>query len=256
MTTFGKSAALTFAAMLLVWLLLVWLAPSNAAMAPATCTTTHCFCENPRLGMAMLQPANSWSSFGYVLVGLFLIFEARGRAMATAFPVGAAITFGVGAITVGIGSVLLHATLTLWGQFADVLGMYLLGGFQLVYALAKVMNLKRGTAVALYVAVCAALVAVLIVEPEVRRWLFFVLLITALIIEIAFARPKRDGVILRFLLLGILAKAVAFTFWTLDQKLILCAPNSLMQGHAIWHLLGAVALFMTSRYYCSERLVT
>ena len=256
MTTFGKSAALTLAAMLLVWLLLVWLAPSNAAMAPATCTTTHCFCENPRLGMAMLQPANSWSSFGYVLVGLFLIFEARGRAMATAFPVGAAITFGVGAITVGIGSVLLHATLTLWGQFADVLGMYLLGGFQLVYALAKVMNLKRGTAVALYVAVCAALVAVLIVEPEVRRWLFFVLLITALIIEIAFARPKRDGVILRFLLLGILAKAVAFTFWTLDQKLILCAPNSLMQGHAIWHLLGAVALFMTSRYYRSERLVT
>ena len=256
MTTFGKSAALTLAAMLITWLLLVWLAPSNAAMAPATCTTTHCFCENPRLGMAMLQPANSWSSFGYVLVGLFLIFEARGRAMATAFPVGAAITFGVGAITVGIGSVLLHATLTLWGQFADVLGMYLLGGFQLVYALAKVMNLKRGTAVALYVAVCAALVAVLIVEPEVRRWLFFVVLITALIIEIAFARPKRDGVILRFLLLGILAKAVAFTFWTLDQKLILCAPNSLMQGHAIWHLLGAVALFMTSRYYRSERLVT
>ena len=110
--------------------------------------------------------------------------------------------------------------------------MYLLGGFQLVYALAKVANLKRGTAIALYVAVCAALVAVLIVEPEVRRWLFFVLLITALIIEIAFARPKRDGVILRFLLLGILAKAVAFTFWTLDQKLILCAPNSLKIGRA------------------------
>ena len=256
MTTLGKSATLTLAAMLLVWLLLMWLAPSNAAMAPATCTTTRCFCENPRLGMAMLQPANSWSSFGYVLVGLFLIFEARGRAIATAFPVGAAITYGIGAITVGIGSVLLHATLTLWGQFADVLGMYLLGGFQLVYALAKVMSLKRGTAVALYVAVCAALVAVLIVEPEVRRWLFFVVLITALIIEIAFARPKRDGVILRFLLLAILAKAVAFAFWTLDQKLILCAPDSIMQGHAVWHLLGAVALFMTSRYYRSERLVT
>ena len=256
MTALGKSAALTLAAMLMTWLLLVWLAPSNAAMAPATCTTTHCFCENPRLGMAMLQPANSWSSFGYVLVGLFLIFEVRGRAMATAFPVGAAITYGVGAITVGIGSVLLHATLTLWGQFADVLGMYLLGGFQLTYALAKVANLKRGTAIALYIAVCAALIAVLIVEPEVRRWLFFVVLITALFIEIAFARPKRDGVILRFLLLAILAKAVAFTFWTLDQKLILCAPHSVMQGHAVWHLLGAVALFMTSRYYRSERLVT
>lgn len=255
MSALGKSAALTLVAMLVTWMLLVWLAPSNAAMAPATCTTTHCFCENPRLGLAMVQPANSWSSFGYVLLGLFLIFEAKGRAVATAFPVEAAITYGVGAITVGIGSVFLHATLTLWGQFADVLGMYLLGGFQLVYALTKVANLKRIAAVGLYVAVCAALVAVLIIAPEVRRWLFFVVLVAALVIEIAFARPRREGVILRYLLAGILAKAVAFTFWTLDQKLILCAPDSMMQGHAVWHLLGAVALFMTSRYYRSELLV-
>ena len=254
MSTTTKAGIATLASMLATWLLLVWLAPSYAGYASATCTATHCFCENPRFGAAMLQPANSWSAFGYVFVGLFLIFEARAKTVATAFPVSGAVTYGTGAIIVGIGSVLLHGTLTLWGQFADVVGMYLVAGFSLTYAVAKVANMRRQSAAALYFMLCSALVFVLVVEPEVRRWLFFAVLITALFIEIGFARHKRPGVILRFLLLAMLAKAVAFGIWTLDQQRLVCAPDSLLQGHAVWHLLGAVSLFLTSRYYRSERV--
>jgi hypothetical protein len=147
---------------------------------------------------------------------------------------------------------LLHATLTLWGQFADVLGMYLVSGFSLIYALAKVMRLDRGKSAMLYGAVCGALVMVLLIVPEVRRWLFFVVLITALIIEIAFARPLRPGVILRYLLLGVLVKAIGFGVWLLDQNRILCAPDSLLQGHAFWHFCGAVSLWLTYCYFRSE----
>ncbi len=233
--------------------LLTVLGPDWSVYAPATCTATRCFCETPRIGSLVLQPADSWSSYGYVFAGFLMIVLANGRGWSSAMPPLAASAFGITAIAVGLGSVLLHATLTLWGQFFDVLGMYLVGSFMLTSGLSRWLKIPDGRAILLYVVMCAALVTVLIVEPEVRRWLFAVLLITAIIVELAFARPRRPGVMLRFYLLGILAKAVAFTIWNLDQHLIVCSADSLLQGHAAWHLLGATSIFLTFSYYRSER---
>ena len=247
-----RAAGLTLIVIAVTWGLLAVMAPLNAGFAPATCTTTHCFCENPRVGSLFLQPSNSWSSFGYVFTGFLLMLDAQRRRGTSAFPSEGAIMFGIAAITVGVGSVLLHATLTLWGQFADVLGMYLVSGFMLVYALAKIGNLDRGKSALLYFTVCAALITVLLVAPEVRRWLFFAVLLTALILEIGFARGHRPGVILRYLLLGVLAKATGFGVWVLDQNRTLCAPDSLIQGHAFWHVCGAVSLWLTYCYFRSE----
>ena len=233
--------------------LLSALGPDWAAYAPATCTATHCFCELPRIGALVLQPADSWSSYGYVFVGLLMIVLAGGRDWVSALPPLAARTFGLTAIIVGLGSVLMHATLTLWGQFFDVLGMYLVGSFLLVRALARWRRIPDNRAILIYVLLCAALVVVLIAMPEVRRWLFAVLLITAILVELIFARPLRPGARIGFYLGGILAKAVAFTIWILDQQGVVCAPHSLWQGHAVWHLLGATSLWLSFSYYRSER---
>jgi Ceramidase len=248
----ARSLGYMLVAIAATWGLLAIMAPLNAGLAPATCTTTNCFCENPRLGSLFLQPSNSWSSFGYVFTGFFLMLDARARRGTNAFPPEGAIMFGIAAITVGVGSVLLHATLTLWGQFADVLGMYLVSGFSLVYALAKIGRLDRAKSAMLYAAVCIGLITILLIAPEARRWLFFAVLLTALIIEIAFARPLRPGAILRYLLLGALVKAIGFGVWVLDQNRILCAPDSLIQGHAFWHFCGAVSLWLTYCYFRSE----
>jgi hypothetical protein len=255
MNNAARAVGFTLIAIAATWGLLAIMAPFNAGLAPATCTTTHCFCENPRVGSLFLQPSNSWSSFGYVFVGFFLILDARRRQGTTAFPIEGAIMFGIAAITVGVGSVLLHATLTLWGQFADVLGMYLVSGFSLVYALAKIGRLDQAKTATLYVVICAALVTILLIAPEARRWLFFAVLLAALVIEIAFVRPLRPGVILRYLLLGALVKAIGFGVWVLDQNRTLCAPDSLIQGHAFWHFCGAVSLWLTYCYFRSERPV-
>ena len=247
--------ALTAMSALGVFAILSALGPNWAVYAPATCTATHCFCEMPRIGALVLQPADSWSSYGYVLAGLLMIVIARSDG-ASAMPPIAARTFGLTAITVGLGSVLMHATLTLWGQFVDVLGMYLVGSFLLVRGLARWRRIPDGRAIAIYVVLCAVLVAVLILLPEVRRWLFAVLLILAILIEVIFARPLRLGARFGYYLAGIMAKAIAFTIWILDQQGIVCAPHSLLQGHAVWHLLGATSLWLSFSYYRSERLPT
>jgi hypothetical protein len=238
---------------LAVLALLAWLGPNWAAFAPATCTATHCFCELPRIGALVLQPADSWSSYGYVLIGFLMMLIAGGHDGGSAMPPLAARTLGITAIIVGLGSVLMHATLTLWGQFLDVLGMYLVGSFLLVRALARWRRIPDGRAILLYIALCACLTVGLIVVPEVRRWLFAVLLNLAILIELGFARPLRPGARLALYIGGILATALAFVIWILDQQGVVCAPHSLLQGHAAWHLLGAFSLWLTFGYYRSER---
>ena len=238
---------------LMILALLNVLGPVWSVYAPATCTTTRCFCETPRLGALIVQPANSWSSYGYVFAGFLMILLARGRAWHSAFPPVAAQIFGLTAISVGLGSVLLHATLTLWGQFFDVFGMYLVSGFMLVCAIAKCWNLGEQRTMLLYVSVIAALSAVLLAFPEVRRWLYAVVLIAAIIAELGFARRLRAQVKVGYYFVGIATKATAFAIWNLDQHGTLCAPNSLLQGHAVWHVLGATALWFTFLYYRSEQ---
>ncbi|MBY0582141.1 MAG: ceramidase [Sphingomonas sp.] len=244
---------LTVLSALGILVLLMLLGPDWTRYVPATCTSTRCFCELPRFGALIVQPANSWSSYGYVFAGFLMIVLASARDWASAMPRIAAIVFGLTAISVGLGSVLLHATLTLWGQFYDVLGMYLVASFMLVSALSRWLRIPDRTAIIGYVLVCGALTSVLIVEPEVRRWLFAVELLLAIVIEMGFARPRRIDVQVRYYLLGILTKAVAFAIWNLDQHGIVCAPTSMIQGHAVWHLLGATAIFLTFNYYRSER---
>jgi hypothetical protein len=243
--------ALTLGLALLSWLVITSFA--GAEFAPATCLTTHCFCEMPRNGTAILQPANAWSSFAFVWIGGLIVMAGQRRDRRTAFPVVAHWIYGLAAIMVGVGSFFLHATLTLWGQFADVLGMYLLSGFSLVYSLACWLRWRQRRSMIAYVVVCALLVSILLVMPETRRWLFALVLVLTLAIEILFARPRRRNVQFRLLLIGTAAHAIAFGIWILDQTRAVCAPESLLQGHAVWHVLGALSVWMTYLYYRSER---
>jgi hypothetical protein len=243
---------LTTLSMAAISLLLAALGPDWSVYAPATCTATRCFCEMPRDGSLIVQPANSWSSYGYAFAGFLMILLARGTNWRTAFDPTAATVFGITAIFVGLGSVLLHATLTLWGQFLDVTGMYFTSGFMLVSALACWRGMSGRQAAILYGVIVGLLLVVLYALPEVRRWLFAVVLIAAIVLEMGFARRLRRGVKVRYYLIGIATKAVAFTIWNLDQNGLVCAPDSLIQGHAVWHLLGAGALWFTFSYYRSE----
>ena len=227
------------------------LGPDWGLYVPATCLGTHCFCELPRTGALLLQPANSWSSFGFVLVGSWVMLGAAAR---PGRPLSgfAAMWLGFTAIVIGVGSAALHASLTLWGQFADVLGMYLLGAFILTWGLMRWRGLSVGVAIALYIGVAGGLIASLWLWPESRRWLFAVLLVAGIVVEWFGARPKRRGVAARYFLLGLAANLLAFAIWILDQQRIVCAPESLLQGHAVWHLLGAAAVALSYVYYRSE----
>jgi hypothetical protein len=44
----------------------------------------------------------------------------------------------------------------------------------------------------------------------------------------------------------------AFVIWNVS-RVWLCDPSSLIQGHAVWHVLCAVSAYFLCRHYASEQ---
>ena len=48
---------------------------------------------------------------------------------------------------------------------------------------------------------------------------------------------------------ALVAFLVAFAVWTVDLRHIVCFPDSVFQGHAVWHVLNGVATFNIYMYF-------
>jgi len=194
-----------------------------------------CFCEAVRSD-GIRQPSNSASSLAFVLVAILILMRGRNRRMAALFAF--TLTF------VGIGSAYYHASLSFTGQFVDVLGMYLIATLALMLSIDKLRRLSAPAMIVTYVAVNAVLSTVLYAAPAFRRWIFGFLLLGIIGAELKDRARER-----RYLVKAIVVMAVAFIIWMVDFARIVCSPSSFVQGHAIWHILGAVAAWYLYLHY-------
>lgn len=223
-------------------LLLGSLEHSWAGWRPASCMPDRCFCEEVRPG-GVAQRANTWSSLGFVLVGL-LVAGARpasgsgpmdGRPTRAHRAHDAVYAFAL--VAVGLGSMFFHASLTFVGQCVDVMGMYLLATFIVLHNLSRIRTVSPRAFAASYAASNLVLAWMVVERPALRRYAFGALLVAAWATErIARRSGRRD--LVRAAVLTIL---VAFALWVLDITRVACDPGSWLQGHALWHLLAAVA---------------
>jgi hypothetical protein len=218
-----------------------------------------CFCEAIRHD-GFAQPANTLSSFSFVVIALAVgIIATRDRAAMQSLPANPLNrqlaypgVFIFALIIVGLGSAAFHATLTFNSQFADVLGMYLIAMFIVLYNVNRLQRLENSTMVAAYLGSIIVLASILYFAPEFRRYIFASLLVLALSLEWAYRRTHTLAARTRFLGMALLLIVAGFAIWVADITHILCNPTIWMQGHAIWHVCGALALGFLYLYYRSE----
>ncbi|HSG09903.1 MAG TPA: ceramidase domain-containing protein [Longimicrobiales bacterium] len=227
-----------------------------ASWMPATCMPDHCFCEALRPALVR-QPTNTMTSFVFMTVA-FVVFGLPGvterpsrKNLLSTTPVHSSL-FASALALIGLGSAFYHASLSFVGQTGDVLGMYLLGTFILLYNFARWRPLSPTRAGAAYVVGNLVLLGLLIGIPELRRYAFAAIIVGALSLEWRIRRERGVSADARLLLAAVGTFAVGFAFWILDLTGAVCAPESLLQGHGLWHLTGAASAALVYAYYRSE----
>ncbi len=209
--------------------------------APATIA----FCER-RLCAWVVEPSNAWSNVAYVLVGVWILWRRRAR------PATSLTATGVGAVLLGLGSFSFHATGIRLFEVVDVSGMYLISGLALTFALQRALGWGDGAAVGFFAASVLVSSLLMVALGNNGIIVFAVQTVTAIAIETRlWSRTPAD--VRPWLLRAVVASVVGVVVWVLDKHGPLCHPdNHLVTGHAVWHVLTAVALLCFFHFH--ERL--
>lgn len=209
--------------------------------APATIA----FCER-RLCAWVVEPSNAWSNLAYVMVGIWILWRRRAR------PATSLTSIGVAAVLLGLGSFSFHATGIRLFEVVDVSGMYLISGLALTFALQRALGWRDGVAVGFFAASVLASSFLMVALGNNGIGMFAIQTVAAIGIE---ARLWADTpvAIAPWMLRAVVASVVAFVVWVLDKEGLLCDPdNHLVTGHAVWHVLTAVAILFFFHFH--ERL--
>ena len=222
------------------------------------------FCERWHDAGLLKQPVNTLSNAGFVVVGLAIAWTSRQVGARGEGPLGRTSVVSLMATVVvllGPASAAMHATGSQAGRSLDLLSMHLVAGFAAAYAVARSIGAPRLLLPCFVVLVLAAQTAALVPGevPVVRQpenVTFAALLLVTVLVEQRTRTLGRGRLEQRWLAAALGTLAVAFVVWNLDTHGDThgwCAPDSWVQGHAMWHLLCALACWFLFRFYASER---
>ena len=202
-------------------------------------------CE--RIGDGLLgQPVNTFTSLAYVAVGALLLR----RALVSRSP--ALVVYATTVVSIGIGSAAFHGPMPSWGRFAHDFSIAAVLAFVIAYDVALVRGAGVQSALVGFAVLLGACAIVLAIWHDVSNALDAVLVVGAVIAEVAVARSPRRLASLRGLMrapavwiLGGMVLAIGAALNVLGRTdAPLCDPDSLVQLHGAWHVLTAALLWV------------
>jgi Ceramidase len=202
-------------------------------------------CE--RIGEGLLgQPVNTLTSLAYFAAGALLLR----RALVVRSP--ALVVYATTVVAVGIGSVAFHGPMPSWGRFAHDFSIAAVLVFVIGYDIALLRGTGVHTALAGFGLLLGACAIVLAAWPDASNALDSVLVVGAVIAEVAIARSPRRVASVRGLMrapavwiFGGVMLAVGAVLNALGRTdAPLCDPDSLVQLHGVWHALTAAVLWV------------
>jgi hypothetical protein len=193
------------------------------------------------------EPANTWSNLAYIFVGIFIYLSAKrdGRAFLS--------WFGPSIIITGVFSFTYHMSNNLFSQFFDFFGMYFLLGFLFLANLTRMNMLTNGLNFLLYIGFILTFSVAFYLSILYGFGVQYLVIIAAFVIlALEYVCVKKSHLKIKFgnLFKGIVGLVIAESFSILDLKRVMCDPhNHFIQGHALWHVIGAFSFIYIYRYY-------
>lgn len=227
----------------------------SSALAPRP--DGNAYCENAGPAAAVMQPACAWSNAAFLVSGAHMLamahldFRAAGGASAMGrHPVFSAVN-GAATVFAAVGSFLFHASNTAAAEQIDsgsVVGLLVCPVLYLCQRLFRVSD--------------AALVLwanLLTFAFTFWKWqietvlpldaVVFILLAALVGLQLAWVRGRR----VRWPLAGAAVAAGVASAMARSMDASACSPLSGAQGHAAWHVLAALALWLQYAFLRSER---
>jgi len=231
----------------------------------------YCFCETVHQGTLAAQKSNTWSDLGFVLAAFFIAWsgsKALGNnsiGNTTQYnnsPKLIALYSSV-ILFMGPGSMFFHGAMTTWGGMMDVSSMYLFVLFLICYLIKHSWNLSERFFYSSYFLSSFAFILIAIfthdlsskIFPAVAALLISLAILQSISLEkISLGRKESKQFEARWLAYAIGFFIVAVVIWRLsDSGQPFCYPDSLLQGHAAWHLLSACMTICIHFYLLSEK---
>lgn len=206
-------------------------------------------CEAIRDGL-LAQPVNALSSAAYVVAGL-AVLGPTARAGAGTGETATQALFGWLVAAVGVGSILFHGPMPPWARIVHDLSIASLPTLVVARDLGLLRRWREPVRLSVFAALALGVGFVLAVAPDAATALTAAFFVVAALFEMAVHRAglrsltawQRVG-----LAAGALLVAVAGVLYVAGRTGgPLCEPGAVLQWHAVWHVLTAVALALYAR---------
>jgi hypothetical protein len=229
---------------------------SSGGCLSADGTYDTCYCEAFSDGY-VLEPVNTYSALAFSALGFVILYTLSRTPppqitnLMTQNIIYSAV-YGYLEVFMGPGSMLFHATMSNLGGFFDTLSMYMWLSYVLVYDILRLTNISNAIGALLYIFVVSLCVVLQEMVFQGGDLTFALLVFAALGAELIVYLRSRNNLnktAYKYFILALLVYAVAMVIWQLSKTGgPLCFPDSLLQGHAVWHTLSAVTVSLIYVY--------
>jgi hypothetical protein len=202
------------------------------------------FCEES-LCAWIRQPANTWSNIGFFIVGWIILRHAK------KYNFEHLNGWAYISLITGLGSTAFHATETMFGGCFDFISLYLGASYMLAVNIRRLTHWEKPKILFVFWLSFFVTTALMLYRDDFARPIYMIEgLLCCIFLEIYLYIKQGKNVRYGWLKAYWVVFGAAFSLWSLDAAKIYCDPqNHWISGHALWHLLDALAIYLVYRFY-------